>query len=100
MERTHPACGTLASCQQFFRKEERAGCPRTADKDVGAPAKILEPVKSPQRGRSKIFPEDLYMARNKLTLIVGLILGTALLAGTVVYAQTFDSPLVATQEPG
>ena len=58
MERTHPACGTLASCQQFFRKEERAGCPRTADKDVGAPAKILEPVKLPQRGRSKIFPED------------------------------------------
>src|SRR5436309_2499417 len=40
------------------------------------------------------------MTRNKLTLIVGLILGTALLAGTVVYAQTFDSPLVATQEPG
>ena len=40
------------------------------------------------------------MTRSKLTLIVGLILGTALLAGTVVYAQTFDSPLVATQEPG
>jgi len=39
------------------------------------------------------------MTRNKPTLMVGLILGAALLAGTVVYAQTFDSPLVATQKP-
>ena len=40
------------------------------------------------------------MTRNKLTLIVGLILGAALLAGTVVYAQTFDSPFVEAQDPG
>src|SRR5438105_9936810 len=40
------------------------------------------------------------MTRNKLTLMMGLILGTALLAGTVVYAQALDSPFAEAQEPG
>src|SRR2546425_2811176 len=67
--------------------------------DVGAP-KILEPAARDRVKSLKSFRRTLYMTRNKLTLIVGLILGAALLAGTVVYAQTFDSPFAETQEPG
>src|SRR6266516_3587802 len=94
------ACGSLGIPPALFRIKERAGCPRTADKNVGAPAKVLEPVKLLGVEGLKSFRRTLYMTRNKLTLIVGLILGAVLLAGTVVYAQTFDSPFVATQEPG
>src|SRR5438445_3220007 len=40
------------------------------------------------------------MTRNKLTLMIGLILGGGLLAGGISYAQALDSPFVEAQEPG
>ena len=40
------------------------------------------------------------MTRNKLTLMIGLILGGGLLAGGITYAQALDSPFAEAQEPG
>ena len=79
--------------------KERAGCPRTADKDVGAP-KILEPAVREGVKTLKSFRRILYMTRRNLFLIIGFILGGALLAGSIAYAQALDSPFIEAQEPG
>src|ERR1700730_16692307 len=54
------------------------------------------------RGEFKVFPEDFDMTRNKLALVISLILGVGMLAGGIVYAQqALDSPeLTEMQEPG
>src|SRR5437016_5208811 len=92
MERTHPACGTLASCQHSSVKKERAGCRHSQDFWNRAARARVETLKS--------FRRTLYMTRNKLTLMMGLILGGGLLAGGITYAQALDSPFAEAQEPG
>jgi len=54
-----------------------------------------------RRGSTKIFPEDLDMTRNKLALVLALILGVGVIAGGIVYAQESNASLAAldAQEP-
>jgi serine protease Do len=58
-------------------------------------------AESRRRGNTKIFPEDLDMTRNKLALVIALILGVGAIAGGIVYAQESAAPLalLADQEP-
>src|SRR5882672_3239807 len=51
-----------------------------------------------RRGSTKIFPEDLEMTRNKLALVLALVLGVGVIAGGIVYAQESTAPLAALDE--
>jgi len=69
-------------------------------KFAGHPANKFGTADSPRRGNTKIFPEDLDMTRNKLALLIALILGVGAIAGGIVCAQESAAPLALLDDQG